>query len=482
VGEKLKKQRACIMRVSKASAVKNMVWDKPTTLLNVADNVRTALEHTRSGFFQDMYLELDEYFQIIMPQLDRLPKSTRLDLKPGINIMFLDNLPEAMQALCIASCCKWFRTQEKDTITILPESWKFTGKFTPALGALRQLAREGSVLRNYVWLDSQDLVGIDAEIRKQIGVWILGVQGESIEAERTIKQLPSDLRKIKLADVQQLRKGHFFVSWGEGTRQVYVQPSWMNAMEAQIVAMTGNAPRSAPKGMKAGEDEMWREQAEELQKTVDFLKQQIEGNERSMRGRDSTIATMEKEIKDLKIKLAAMTAGTLVAPGPSEAPAPAATLGHGIPTFPPPNGNHSAIEEEAEFFINDIWPRVRDRITSEAVKDPVILNLLASRPELNVSVAVRTTSLTDETLKGKLAKLVADGYFDKPVNGYTAFNELKRRGVSVAKPNVYRELDNLSGMGFLTKEDGGYQRVPGIKVTQTEISSRQTVDGRREGE
>ena len=144
------------------------------------------------------------------------------------------------------------------------------------LGALRELVREGSVLENFVWVDSQDLVGIDAEIRKQIGVWILGVQGESIEAERTIKQLPSDLRKIKLADVQQLRKGHFFVSWGEGTRQVYVQPRWMTAIEAQLVAMTGGTPRPAPKALKYSEDEMWREQAEKAQQDLEAIKAEFE--------------------------------------------------------------------------------------------------------------------------------------------------------------------------------------------------------------
>ena len=472
VGEKLKKQRACIMRVSKASAAKNMVWEKPLTLLDVANNVRTALEHTRSGFFQDMYLELDEYFQIIMPQIDRLPKSESLDLKPGLNIMFLDNLPGEMQALCIASCCKWCRTRETKTITILPEAWKFTGKSTPALGALRELVREGSVLENFVWVDSQDLVGIDAEIRKQIGVWILGVQGESIEAERTIKQLPSDLRKIKLADVQQLRKGHFFVSWGEGTRQVYVQPRWMTAIEAQLVAMTGGTPRPAPKTLKYSEDEMWREQAEKAQQDLEAIKAEFEcfkaDHLTALDALQQKINTKDSTIQDLQTMLERRPQ----APESENSIASQVTsVGNEIPRFPPP-GHNEAIWEEAEFWWNEIWPRVCDRFTRALCKDPVIANLLIHQVEFVVGMETRTVNLTDETLKGKLAGLVAEGYFDKPMNGNSAYNELKRRGVSVAKPNVYRELDNLSGLGLLTKEDGGYQRVPGIKITKTAISNQ----------
>ncbi len=56
-------------------------------------------------------------------------------------------------------------------------------------------------------------------------------------------------------------------------------------------------------------------------------------------------------------------------------------------------------------------------------------------------------------------------------NGNTAFNELKRRGVKTAKPNVYRELDALAELGFATKEPAGYQRVPGIKITKNEVST-----------
>jgi hypothetical protein len=40
----------------------------------------------------------------------------------------------------------------------------------------------------------------------------------------------------------------------------------------------------------------------------------------------------------------------------------------------------------------------------------------------------------------------------------------------VGKPNVYKECDALTELGFLTKEDGGYQAVPGMKISITEAS------------
>ena len=271
VGEKLKIQRSSIMRVCDASGLKGMTWATPKTLNEVAANVETAMEHVRSGFEQSMYLQLREYFRMVLPQIERLLKASKLEIKPGLNIMYLDKLSDEMQALCIASCAKWCQGKESHTVTIIPEAWKFMGHghATPALGAVRQLIREGGVLKNWVWLDSQDLVGIDAEIRKQIGVWILGVQGESIEAERTIKQLPSEFHRLKNHDIQQLKLGHFFVSWGEGTKQVYVQPSWLDDSAAYLVARTGGqVPKQIGKPL---EDEMWREKAEKAEDKIKIL-------------------------------------------------------------------------------------------------------------------------------------------------------------------------------------------------------------------
>jgi hypothetical protein len=39
----------------------------------------------------------------------------------------------------------------------------------------------------------------------------------------------------------------------------------------------------------------------------------------------------------------------------------------------------------------------------------------------------------------------------------------------VLPPNVYRETDKLANEGFLTKEDGGYVAVEGMKVNITKV-------------
>lgn len=60
---------------------------------------------------------------------------------------------------------------------------------------------------------------------------------------------------------------------------------------------------------------------------------------------------------------------------------------------------------------------------------------------------------------------------EDPATGNAAWKELDKRGTGSAKPNVYRELDKLTEMGFLVKVDGGYQSVPGMKVTKNRVEA-----------
>ena len=111
-------------------------------------------------------------------------------------------------------------------------------------------------------------------------------------------------------------------------------------------------------------------------------------------------------------------------------------------------------------------------IIARAQRDPRILQVLARRPELLVTIERETIEADGKTLRGALALLISKKFFDAPQNGNAAFNELKRLGRAVAKPNVYRELDKLAELGFVTKEEGGYQAVPGMTVQILEAGHR----------
>lgn len=111
-----------------------------------------------------------------------------------------------------------------------------------------------------------------------------------------------------------------------------------------------------------------------------------------------------------------------------------------------------------------LYQAIRRRLLA----DPAVLRVLATKPEIRVEVTREVIDISRTTLRGRLAELVAYGFFKSPATGNAAYNELQRRGFSTAKPNVYRELDKLAELGFVTKEEGGFQAVEGMLVNIVE--------------
>jgi len=248
--EGLKFQRSWIMKVCDAYHGRDGHWEKPKTLAQVAANVDIAMEKAR-GLNESVYRELREYFRIVLPQIESLPKSKSVEINPGINIMWLVDYTLELQALVMRSVLDWIAQREEKVICIIPEAWQFIPQQcgSPVLYACERLIRQGAGLQNYIFLDSQDIAGCHKNILRQIVVWILGVQREIHEAKRTIDHIPLS-PKPKVEDVQRLGKGQFFVCYGEQIRKVYVQPAWLSADAACMVAYGKVAPPAPPKGQE----------------------------------------------------------------------------------------------------------------------------------------------------------------------------------------------------------------------------------------
>lgn len=114
----------------------------------------------------------------------------------------------------------------------------------------------------------------------------------------------------------------------------------------------------------------------------------------------------------------------------------------------------------------DLYQRVKARLIAELREEaPVILRMLATAPELEVTVERQVVQVDGKTLRGRMARLVAEGFFGEPRNANQAWKELNRTGDGAAVRSVYKEADNLVGLGILTKEKDGYQEAPGAKVS-----------------
>ncbi len=228
--EKLFLEKGTLMRLCKGSA----------SLVDIKKRVDDELaEGKLRGLKEEIHTRLQHYLDNLIPQIQYANLSSTLDVKEGINIMNLERFSEEAQSLIIQSVADEVLKTMKGVIMVIPEAWKFLPQKynNPCKRVVESYIRQGATNNNFIWIDSQDMAGVDKTPLKQTSTWILGYQSEINEVKHTLLQIPLPAKmKPKPEEIMNLRKGHFFLSCYEGVRKVYVQPSWLSDKDAIKVA------------------------------------------------------------------------------------------------------------------------------------------------------------------------------------------------------------------------------------------------------
>jgi hypothetical protein len=458
-GEKLKFERAWIIRASKGAR----------TLADVHRNVRKAME-TAKGLAGDVYLTLDAYLEVVVPAISRVRWAPRLELAPGVNAVDLTALSTELQHLVIKSSIEWVLEHEEQTVVVVPEAWKFLpqGRGTPVKLAAAAYIRQGAGLKNYLWLDSQDLGGIEKEILRSVPVWVLGVQREANEIKRTLDNIPAGIAKPSKADIATLELGQFFACWGKHAIKTYVQPAWMNAAQATQVAAgaleVGLAARLSPRRVIPIQEETVNEtEARALREDNDRLKtenaelltrlERLEATHGARKGGVGQSPAVTRNRAGVHSPSEPDRADARAATSAEDQPA-ASARGIGWPGRP-----DAAIDRE------DLYQAFKARLIAEA---PALIRLLTTRAELEIQVSRKTLQLDEFSLKGRIARLLREGFFSDARGCGAVRSALKRTGPDANTANIGRALDDLTRDGFVTDEGSGYREVPGMKVNLVE--------------
>jgi len=224
--EKLFLEKGTLMRLCKGSV----------SLIEIKKRVDDELASGKlRGLKEEIHTRLQHYLENLIPQIQYANLSKVLDIREGINIMNLERFSEEAQSLIIQSVADEVLKTMKGVIIVIPEAWKFLPQKynNPCKRIVESYIRQGATNQNFIWIDSQDMAGVDKIPLKQISTWILGYQSERNEVKHTLDQisLPKKL-KPKEEEIMNLKKGHFFLSSYEGVYSVYVQPSWLSDEDA----------------------------------------------------------------------------------------------------------------------------------------------------------------------------------------------------------------------------------------------------------
>lgn len=228
-----KLDRAIIIKLSKLTNGKSLLDFK-----KVVDN---RLEE-KIGTFESMLLtNLQAYLEIVLPKLQTIQFSNTLELVNGLNIINLERFSRdtEVQSLIIASVLEEVLHNHKDIVIIIPEAWKFIPqqRGSPCKNIVEEFIRQGATNHNYLWIDSQDMTGVDKIPLKQISEWILGYQSEKNEVKHTLDQIPlPKASKPKEEDIMMLGTGIFYYASRDLTTKLYVQPFWLDDEKAIQIA------------------------------------------------------------------------------------------------------------------------------------------------------------------------------------------------------------------------------------------------------
>ena len=134
-----------------------------------------------------------------------------------------------------------------------------------------------------------------------------------------------------------------------------------------------------------------------------------------------------------------------------------------------PAGGISGLTAEQ---VEKLYQAFKARLIDEAQYDPVLLQLLTVRPELVVGYERKTFALEGSGLKARAARLLAAGWFDERRERVEVRRELARIGADPGGGGgLTTALSELLRDGFLVREGDGWQRAPGIKVSEREIAT-----------
>lgn len=401
------------------------------TLADVHAEVRKGLKKAK-GISEGVYTQLDAYLELIVPQIAQARLAPAIALAPGLNVMDLSGYSAPLQMLFVQSAIDWVNEREQGVITIIPEAWEFIpeGRGSPVKASAVALVRKGAGIKNFIWVDSQDMAGVAKEILRGCTVWLIGAQREANEIKRNLSNIPADIAKPKAGDIARLEQGQFFACWKGSIHKVYVQPAWLPEHLAHQVAL----------GKLTAADAV--------------ACRPVQPN-RPQPQKEGTVPDEKDIVERLAVALEKRL-GVVPAAGNESLPAK-------VPAAEQPSTPGHAVDEEV------LYQRFKSRLIKEA---PALLCVLAAGPELEVTIERQVLDVNGSTLRGRLALMIADGYFDTARPGADAFKELGRNGFSTANPNVYRELKELAALGFLTSEADGYKAVPDMKKSIRKRGSR----------
>ena len=411
------------------------------SVAEVHKNVLKRLEKAKNPWTQKVLVELNEYLTEIEESLRTHTFADHVDIGLGVNVFDLEAYPPAMQQLVIASTLLYVMERETGVAVVLPEARDFipVDRLTPAKFAVEAVVRKGAKLGNYLWLDSQALTGLDMDVMRSVGLWLFGRQTLDLEVRRTLKFLPG--RNHLANEVTGLGLGEFLAVEGEMVTKVYVQPAWLGGSAAVEVAQGKIQARDTHLAKELQEEDVDAKERNGYEDRIKKLEATLADAARAYTeaAKDATVWQQKWRQEHDRAE--------------ANAKAAAANAVGKIRAAPTPRELAAA------------WPAAASDESEETVPEHLDLLVQHDVPSLTVQEKVVTVETNQDTPRGKLALLIADGFFTGPRKQADVASELKARSWGNynggnSRVVLYKNLQELTAWGFFRYDGSNYELTP----------------------
>lgn len=121
--------------------------------------------------------------------------------------------------------------------------------------------------------------------------------------------------------------------------------------------------------------------------------------------------------------------------------------------------------------MEKLYQFFRKRMLDDLTTDPIFLKMIHERQHIEVEVTPRVVALDGSTLRGRVARLMAAGFFKTPRTVSAVRKELSRTGPDPGGGgNLGNVINEFKRDGFFVDEAGGYLFNDIVRVTEKEMT------------
>ena len=435
---------------------------------------------------KEIFTKVKNYLEEVLPQLKKLQGrfTDKLELpEPGVYVEDLVGLSDELQNLFVASLIRKVYEELSGVIVVVAEIWKFLpqDRGSPVKWVIEKYVREMGVVEGWLWLDAQDLRGVDKKHLRSFDVRLFGRQPDAHEIDEILKALPlPKQQKPKPEQIMTLKLGFFYAKLKDRVELVYVRPVWLPESVAVRVARGELEPDSEevqlykpkPKQSRVSEDEdltykplyeKEKEKREETQTDLRIAEDKLEEFE----GID--VDALQDRIKTLSESDAKLVDSLEEAHRESKE---AAAFREALTKFLFPNGLPIGLPT-----MSTLPTGLPTTSTPGSTESSEILVVTENVPEIHHKIERPSVETNESTLEGRLVTLAIHNFFESKKRSNHIAQEISRvYAVQVNLGDLNKALGALVQKKILQREatpnrGWEYWLYPGAKERIKEVEA-----------